>query len=215
VLYLREASGFNMQRALSDGNVANSARAVSGAALTYGELTTHGFLSMLDRLPARHRLTNTSVLFDLGSGVGKFCLGAAMMTPVRASVGIEIVEWRHSIAQRLTARAAQLELLTADELSRVSFRLGDALEPAQFASAATHIYASNLCFSESMNQRLASALEQMGPQFECIMVLVQLPPAIDPSAVCLRLLRTAIVQMTWSSAKVYYYCRCSAAVLTE
>ena len=205
VLYVRESSGFNMQRGLSESNVSG---AVPSAALTYGELTTHGFLSMLDRLPARHRLTNGSVLFDLGSGVGKFSMGAAMMTPVRASVGIEIVEWRHSIAQRVKARAAELELLTAGELSRLSFRLGDALDPAQFASSATHVYTANLCFSDSMNKRLVAALEHVEAQFECIMVLVQLP--LDPLAtVCLLLHKTAVVQMTWSSATVYYYCRCS------
>ena len=33
---------------------------------------------------------------------------------------------------------------------------------------------------------------------------------LDPlAAVCLLLHKTAVVQMTWSSATVYYYCRCS------
>ena len=59
---------------------------------TYGELTTEGFLTMLDLLPRGYGLDASSVLYDLGSGVGKFVFGAVMMSPVKTAVGIEIVD---------------------------------------------------------------------------------------------------------------------------
>ena len=43
-----------------------------------------------------------------------------------------------------------------------SYGPGDALDSAQYAANATHIYAANLCFSDDTNDRLAHALLQVG-----------------------------------------------------
>ena len=180
--------------------------ATRGRHETYGELTTEGFLSMLEHLPVNHRINKRSVLFDLGSGVGKFVFRAAMMSQVSAAIGIEIVEKRHGIAQTVLEKAEATALLTTEERRKVRFETGDALDVQRYATLATHLYAANLCFNEEMNRRLAQGLSAMGKQFQCIMVLVKLPV----ESPCLQLIRSRPVRMSWSHSKVYYYCnRCS------
>ena len=187
--------------------------------LTYGEITTEGALNMLDRLPAQHALGSSSVLFDVGSGEGRFTMLAAMVFGVRRAVGIEIVEARHAVGgaarQRLLQRlrggggggggalagGALRELLLA-RAGQTELRLGDALAPSAFAEA-THVYAANLLFGEALNQRLAAALAH-APALHCVATLKELPSQSLPSGWALA--GEMLAEMSWSSdSDVFLY----------
>merc|ERR1712086_1079404 len=145
---------------------------------TYGELSTEGFLTMVDNLPSQNRLNSHSVLYDLGSGVGKFVFGAALMYKVKRAVGIEIVSSRHAMAVVSKEDCIKKGICDSQVQESVEFMEGDALDSSTYGLVATHLYAANLCFSQDMNLRLAQEMKNMGPQFSCLMVLVKLPQAI-------------------------------------
>jgi hypothetical protein len=62
--------------------------------LTYGEVLTEGIQNLYDALP----LEPSSVVLDLGSGVGKFTVYTALTQNVSLSWGIEVVQHRHDQA---------------------------------------------------------------------------------------------------------------------
>lgn len=117
----------------------------AGSAETYGEIQ----IAAAARLLAYLRPKRRDVLYDLGSGRGRFALHAALGTAVGRVVGVELARSRHSMAVALREaartegwrRAARLELRCAD-LLRVG--LGDA----------TIVYCCNTAFPDAALERL-------------------------------------------------------------
>ncbi|HLT39821.1 MAG TPA: hypothetical protein VK034_26245 [Enhygromyxa sp.] len=92
----------------------------SRSSATYGELLPTATVRLLEQL----ELTRRDVFYDLGAGVGKVVLLAAITTPVARAVGVELASRRVAAGQAAlaTARAeripgaARAELIEADLL---------------------------------------------------------------------------------------------------
>ncbi|CAD7942729.1 unnamed protein product [Amoebophrya sp. A120] len=78
-----------------------------GAAAGYGEIPFASAAKLLRRL----ELTKEDTFFDLGSGVGKFCLQAFLAQKVGSIVGVEMGPTRHGAA--IAGRQALAELLSS------------------------------------------------------------------------------------------------------
>ncbi len=163
----------------------------SGGAETYGEIRP----AAAARLLAHLRLGPSDVLYDLGSGTGRFALHAALGTRVGRVVGVELARARHeaAVAARAAARAAgrrradRLELRCAD-LLRVS--LADA----------TVVYCCDTAFPEPFLARLARKVARARPGLR----FVSTAP-LDPSP-RLALEEVLRLDMSWRRrSKTYLY----------
>jgi hypothetical protein len=166
-------------------------------------------VQMLDELPAEHQLGTDSVVFDLGSGVGKFIYCAAMVWG-STGVGIEIVPSRHKIAVETKAASIEQGLLSADEASRMRFVEGDAFAYTGLQDA-THIYVANLCFTEMLDKLLLQALIQLAQpinkSLRCVVTLKEIRTLPERTAGQLKLVRVGRVGCTWDPQKrAFYYC---------
>jgi hypothetical protein len=65
----------------------------------YGELTPRGMRQVARQLAAVGPLNSRSVLYDVGSGYGRFALFLRLSTPCARIVGVEINPCRHRIAR--------------------------------------------------------------------------------------------------------------------
>lgn len=125
-------------------------------------------LQLLEHMPAAHALTPSSVLVDVGSGVGKLVLAAAVLSPVALAVGLEIEPQRAEIATSALAAATRLGLLRAPEAERVRLLHADATRHAGTAAGAllgraTHVCAfSNACAALTDARMRAMSL-RLGP----------------------------------------------------
>ncbi|MEM7496045.1 MAG: hypothetical protein AAF471_08010, partial [Myxococcota bacterium] len=88
---------------------------------TYGEITIGG----ADQLLEAFDLTAKDIFYDLGSGRGQLVLHAALATPARKSIGIELSRMRHDEAVRAFERVTASGALHP---KRVELRLADILQ---------------------------------------------------------------------------------------
>lgn len=115
----------------------------------YGEIMPAATEKLLDYL----RLGKDDVLYDLGSGLGKFVVQAAMTVPLRRCVGIELAASRARIAREILMTARQSGLLRAKEVSLIE---GDFM--AQDISDATVIYTCSTAFPSTLMDRMVLRL---------------------------------------------------------
>ena len=126
----------------------------------YGELTPEGAACVLAWLRPRHG----DVLYDLGSGAGRFAMQCALELPFVSVRGIELAESRHAVARAAAERIA---------LPNVSFCNGDFLQAD--LSDATLVYSGNLVFHSNFLARLGAVLSRL-PQLRTIASLRRFPP---------------------------------------
>ena len=119
----------------------------------YGELTPAATGHLLNYL----ELGETDVFYDLGSGSGKVVLQAALTTPARKCVGIELAETRVAQARRVLAVARQRGLLKA---KACGFRHEDIL--TTYLQDATVIYTCSTAFSHRFMNLVASRVAGLG-----------------------------------------------------
>jgi hypothetical protein len=140
-------------------------RAARGSPL-YGEITPMGVQRLLERLELGERDT----FYDLGSGVGKVVLQAAMTVRLRRCVGIELAGSRVRTARSQLRRARQEGLIVA---RRCVFKDQNLLEAD--LSDATCVYTCSTAFSLRFMRMLARKLEEL--ERELVFVTLQeLPP---------------------------------------
>jgi hypothetical protein len=128
------------------------AAALSNLELGYGELLPAGAARVLGSLPS----LRGADLVDLGSGVGKTTLWAAMVLPVRSSTGVEVVEFRHRVAE-FAAAAVRGETGAAP----LRFVLQDARDFA-FASGSHYFWYNTLWSADAVRtvvRRIAAAVQ--------------------------------------------------------
>ena len=120
---------------------------------TYGEIRPAALARLLDDLD----LGPKDVLYDLGSGIGKVVVQAAMSVRVRRIVGVELVASRHAIAERILARARDRELLLTRraEVHCADFMRAD-------LSDATVVYTCSTAFSDAFMRAVARRLARVG-----------------------------------------------------
>ena len=162
-------------------------------------------------------LRDTDVIVDVGSGVGKFVLAVALLSPSARAVGLEIVRERHLRATQALSDAKASGLLLDHEASRVRFALGDATQTGILPADTTLAFLSNLCFSSDLNRRLLRALLRL-PKLRCIASFAnsRLSPGSGggactsdepPSCGRIELVRSLRVSMSWDDrTRLYVYC---------
>jgi hypothetical protein len=77
----------------------------------YGEVTRMSMIYILRSAKEHLGLSKTTTFLDIGSGVGKPNLTAAVAEHVRLSIGIEVIRYRHWMSQVV------LDFLLKDSLS--------------------------------------------------------------------------------------------------
>eukprot|EP00929_Paragymnodinium_shiwhaense_P013840 TRINITY_DN121688_c0_g1_i1.p1 TRINITY_DN121688_c0_g1~~TRINITY_DN121688_c0_g1_i1.p1 ORF type:complete len:1054 (+),score=242.67 TRINITY_DN121688_c0_g1_i1:219-3380(+) len=185
-----------------------------GRQSTYGELAPAGFMHLLEELPKGHEIGYTGIFVDVGSGLGKLPVAAALVTPVKAAVGIEVVASRASAASDAREEAIRQGLLAPSEANRIQLQEGDAFSPGALPENATHVFCNSLCFDDALNLKLITAMIGLEENsLHCFVAPVKYDieemaktAGLD-SVPCLRHKKSVKVEMSWSPAvEVHYYC---------
>ena len=133
-----------IQAAKARMNYLNANPTVDKRHMTYGELPLELFETALKTLARMTNSESNGSFVDLGSGVGRLTIAAAMMAPRgvwQESVGIEIVSELHTAAIDAQYRLERLGVADEDVLP-IRFALGDAFNPEGSPLAtATAVYA--------------------------------------------------------------------------
>lgn len=124
----------------------------SKSSAMYGEILPTSTTELLDYL----NLNEDDVLFDLGSGTGKFIMQAALTTKIRRCVGIELVQRRHFAAQAVLQVAGYEGRLQTQD---VEFLCEDFMEAA--LEGATIIYTCSTAFPQALLQNLARRMSDL------------------------------------------------------
>jgi hypothetical protein len=119
----------------------------------YGEITPMS----VQRLLARLDLTPRDAFYDLGSGIGKVVVQAAMTVPLKKCVGIELARSRVLIARSVLRKARKQGLIKA---RRCSFRNEDFLDSE--LGDATVVYSCSTAFSLGFMRMVMRKLEGIG-----------------------------------------------------
>lgn len=157
----------------------------------YGELTPRGVTHLLEHL----ELGRGDVFYDLGAGVGKVILQAALTVPANRCVGIELSKTRCRLARAALSRAQGRAELEAD---RCSIRRADLLDVS--LRDATCVYSCSTAFSLRFMARLVRKLLDLDR--DLLFATLQEP---EPRR-GLELLRRVRVRTTWNRrTPVYIY----------
>jgi SAM-dependent methyltransferase len=156
----RELDGFEIPKA--------DARRVqrSRGSPTYGELMP----TATARLLAQLELGPEDLFVDMGSGIGKVALLAAMTTDVGRALGIELSETRHAQAERALQRAREQDVPGTE---RVSFAQADMLTHP--LDDATVVYTCSTAFLPGFMKRLVRRLASL-PNLRKLATLQDLDP---------------------------------------
>ncbi len=171
------------------------ARAVerSRGSATYGELMPTATLRLLAQLELGRR----DVFYDLGAGVGKVVLAAALTTPVARAVGVELSAERVARGREVLALARAEDLAGAERAALVNAdMLGCELDDA------TVVYTCSTAFSAAFMRRLVRRLARL-PKLRTFVSLQDIDehPAFELHAV-------PRLDASWKRAtKVHVYAR--------
>ncbi|KUF81319.1 Avr3b-L3 [Phytophthora nicotianae] len=136
--------------------------------MTYGEVSVESVASIV--LPL-FNLDADDVFFDLGCGTGKILVQAALQTPCKRAIGIELMQNRvlegHKALNRLKER--DLAVLQGKEIE--IFR-GDIFVPPEEARLmdATVVFINNVMFGPQLMLKVLQLLKEM-PKLRCVMTL--------------------------------------------
>jgi tRNA G46 methylase TrmB len=124
--------------------------------ITYGEITYEG----MDNLYENLNLKNVNCFIDIGSGRGKLCFYMATKPNIKHVLGIEIVEERHNDALEIMKKIDENEMskidLVNDDIFNLNFNM--------YSHLNTCIYLSNLCFTESITNKIFQKIHDEFPK---------------------------------------------------
>jgi SAM-dependent methyltransferase len=131
----------------------------SNGSPVYGEINQQSLQKLFSLLD----LTSHDVFFDLGSGVGKVILHAALFTPVKRAVGIELSKDRHQQALIALKKAS----FWAKHIHERCEFIHDNLMNVDLSSA-TVIYTCSTAFSIRFMKEMSERLAQLNHDFRFI-----------------------------------------------
>lgn len=140
--------------------------AQSDGSPTYGELLPTATLRLLAQLDLDRR----DQFVDLGAGIGKVVLLAAMTTAVGSALGIELSATRVAVAQQALARARRARV---PGVGRVRMLEADMLRCP--LDDATVIYTCSTAFSSAFMRRLVRRLAKL-PKLRTLVSVQDLDP---------------------------------------
>lgn len=163
--------------------------------LTYGEILCRGFQALTKQVPSP--LHENDVFVDCGSGLGKLLLQAALLTPARQIIGIEIEPHFAAISRGAIARL-QMDCAPILDGKSVSLIQGSFFDNQ--ITNATVMFSCSLCFSEAMTYALGCWMSKH-PNLRAVWSLKPLSSLLGQfHFVC-----TVEVECTWDTAIVYIY----------
>ncbi|KAG7391897.1 hypothetical protein PHYPSEUDO_003103 [Phytophthora pseudosyringae] len=136
--------------------------------MTYGEVSVE---SVASRILPLFNLDEDDVFFDLGCGTGKILVQAALQTPCKQTIGIELMQNRvlegHKALNRLKERDVALLRDKQIEIFR-----GDMFVPPEEARLmeATVVFINNVMFGPQLMLKVLQLLKAM-PKLRCVMTL--------------------------------------------
>jgi hypothetical protein len=131
----------------------------------YGEINYQSLNKLLTHL----KLTSNDVLYDLGSGVGKVVIQAALASPVRSSVGVELSTARYQDALLALDNGASWDKKIHE---RCKFINADMLTVD--LSSATVVYTCSTAFSLGFMKKVTDYLASFKHKFRLV-TLQELP----------------------------------------
>lgn len=118
--------------------------------IVYGEIKHESVKELLKEL----KLTEQDVVYDLGSGVGKFCYQVAIDSPAKKVVGVELCPTRHMNAQKaMTLMEDDVKIAIEN---RIFFKEADFLKTD--VSDATVVLLCSTCYSKELMEKLTHKL---------------------------------------------------------
>jgi len=137
----------------------------------YGEVTSDGCALMFKNLPSTARLEADSVIYDIGSGYGKFSIWCGTVAK-KKSIGIEYNKDRAGHAEKALKMCFERGHLEPEDKERIELREGDAFIDGAFTDA-THIYMCNVGMDEDIHQKLLAQIPKC-KNFRVLMTITSL-----------------------------------------
>lgn len=136
--------------------------------MTYGEVSVESIASTV--LPL-FNLDADDVFFDLGCGTGKILVQAALQTPCKRAIGIELMQNRVQEGQRALNRLKERDIAVLEDKEIEIFR-GDIFVPPEEARLmdATVVFINNVMFGPQLMLKVLQLLKEM-PKLRCVMTL--------------------------------------------
>jgi len=185
-----------------DGHsISSQARAklnLSSSAYVYGEILPDTFQTILEQV----KPTGNEVFYDLGSGVGKAVLWAAIAFPFKKAIGIEFLEDIHASSKMVLKKYQEQVrplLPPVKQTQIVDFVQGDFC--LIDLSEADVIFTHATCFSDDTMALLIKKLSCLKPGARVITVTKTL------SSPAFRLVHSQPYKMSWGDANIYVYKR--------
>jgi len=149
-------------------------------ASVYGEVLPDGIQTLLDVIDTEFPFKREDVFVDLGSGTGKVVIHAALATPCKKVVGIELSETRHkhglqalkeaqsianseqrstpeedviSLQDRELCQEFAQKIIDATTSGRLQLEQGDIMKPTY--NDATHLYAASTTWPDTLLDTVA------------------------------------------------------------
>jgi len=167
-----------------------------GDAATYGEILPDGVLQLFSALGGLH---TDDFFVDLGSGTGKVCIQAHLMTSSGKTMGVELGKQRHALAleasQKLEARGLR-------DYSRVlSFIQGDAMALFHMWNSATVVFMNSLRFPPHLMCGLSKLFADLAPGT----IVVSSKPLLGCHSCC-RSINAMLLRASWhDKVKLHIY----------
>ena len=168
-------------------------------AWTYGELSYRGAEVLWKTLaldPA------TTVFCDLGSGVGRLCIQAHLQWGVAASIGVELSQHRHGIAEKALQRLRDAGHV--DPARRLELRNGNAL--VADVAEATLVYLACTCWDDEFVAALLRHLEAEASDLQWVVATESFEEKFGLRPRFLELRETVVLSQSWDDEwPVYIY----------
>lgn len=143
--------------------------------LTYGEIDFDGFLNILCDIP---KIDQRKVFYDLGSGVGKAVMAAALLGNFRKAVGIEILSPLHFQTATISRALKEDKYFqnNKNNLPEISFLQKDFLKHDY--QEADLVFINSTCFSQELMYALSESLQTI-PSGGIVLTVSQSLPSMD------------------------------------
>lgn len=185
-----------------DGHALSSAaRAklhLSSTEYVYGEILPETFQIILEKA----HVADNELFYDLGSGVGKAVLWAALSFPFKKAVGIELIEDIHQASKAVLKNYQEQvrPLLPLEKQSQeVDFIQADFCEVDLSNADVLFIHAT--CFTDDTMNRLVRHLTSLKPGARVITATKHI------SSPAFELIHSKFYRMGWGEANIYIYKR--------
>lgn len=127
---------------------------------TYGEMEYEGIESLCKKLKDEFKEDNFNIFLDIGSGRGKLPLWFASCPDIEHSIGVEIVEERHTYALELKNKLSKEYRKFTEKVDLIHGDINNIFSEikTKLENKKTLVWISNLCFGETLTQNIFNTI---------------------------------------------------------